>query len=210
MQDVDSAWKYSDAVERERRRTLASPASYEELVRLVVEDAQSISARAEPGRDQGLTHCMQAVFEFELPTTGDPLFNVPRGYRAQYWKSPSDGLAANAFLVSVLASRLLGAVDPSSDHRLTSFDVCASLHAASAKLWIQEIPSWLAQPTEDLNVERWLDAARRGVDLARWGVCAMPVVKFQVKGALLDPSGNEVVPLRKIRRHYDIHHYGFS
>jgi hypothetical protein len=84
------------------------------------------------------------------------------------------------------------------------------MHAASAKLWIQEMPSWLAQPSEDLAIDRWTEAARRGVDLARWGVCAIPVIKFQAKGALLDPNGNEVVPSRKIRRHYDIHHYGFS
>lgn len=210
MLDIRVAWKYADCVEEPRRSSLAGAESYEALIQLAVEDVRSIHAHAEPGRDPGLTDCMQPVFDFELPDTGDRLFNGPFGYRAQYWIGPDHGLAANALLMQFLASKLLGAVNVSADPRLSSFDVCASIHATSAKFWIQEIPSWLAQPSEDLAVERWVEAARRGVNLAHWGICAMPVIKFQVKGALLDPYGNEVVPARKIRRHYDIHHYGYS
>jgi len=36
------------------------------------------------------------------------------------------------------------------------------------------------------------------------------VTRFQVKGALLDAFGHEHVPHRKLRRHQDIHHYGFA
>jgi hypothetical protein len=77
-------------------------------------------------------------------------------------------------------------------------------------MWIQEIPSLLKDPTTDLNVERWVLESQKGVELARWGLAAPPVTKFEVKGALIDPYGNEVVPIRKVRRHYDIYHYGFS
>ncbi len=210
MDDVVAAWKYSDTVDTSRRSSLAVPASYEELVHLVVEDVRGVKVRAEPGRDPGLTDCMQAIFDFELPNTGDPLFNGPFGYRAQYWKGANQALAANGELLAALAPKLIGAIDLSAELQLEGFDVCASLQAASAKLWIQELPSWLAQPTADLAVDRWVAEAHRGVQLARWGICAMPVTKFQVKGALLDPSGNEVVPARKICRHYDINQYGFA
>jgi hypothetical protein len=87
--------------------------------------------------------------------------------------------------------------------------VCV-LAPTSAKFWIQEIPSLLQNPTIDLKVERWYAEAQRGVQLAQWGLSAPGETKFVVKGALLDPWGNEVVPSRKITRHYDIHHYGFS
>ncbi len=109
-----------------------------------------------------------------------------------------------------LAPKLLGAMDTKLEPVLRKIDVCASLHAASAKIWIQEIPSFFREPTRDLDVKRWVFEAQNGVELARYGLVAPPVTKFEVKGALIDPYGNEVVPMRKVRRHYDIFQYGFS
>ena len=123
---------------------------------------------------------------------------------------PSQGLAANAALILSLTPKLLAAVDASTEPRFTQIDVCICLRAVSAKFWIREILSVLSSPTEDLDVQPWLDSARRGVQLARWGVCAPEVTQFEVKGALMDPYGNEIIPSRKIGRHYDIHQYGFS
>lgn len=210
MNDTLRDWKYADSVSQTRRDALAQPGSYEELVRLVTADAREIRVYALPGHDRGLIHCIQPVFEFELPNTGDALFNGPWGYRAQYWASPWQGLAANGRLLASLAPKLLGAVDIAAAPDLAKINVCTSLYAASAKIWIQEIPSLLLQPTVDLDIERWATEATRGVELARWGISAPCVTKFQVKGALLDPYNNEIVPTRKIKRHHDIHHYGFS
>jgi hypothetical protein len=203
-------WKYTDRVSEARRAALARPGSYEEVVRLVREDVREIQVRSERGRDRGLTDCVQPVFIFELPSTGDFLFNGPWGYRAQYWQSPAQGLAANHTLVAALASKLVGAVDVQALPELAKIDICASLSAASAKLWIREIPSLLVDRPVDLVIERWVTEAENGVELAQWGLGAPEVCQFEVKGALIDPYGNEVVPLRKLRRHYDIHHYGFS
>jgi hypothetical protein len=36
------------------------------------------------------------------------------------------------------------------------------------------------------------------------------VREFEIKGALIDPAGHEVIPEHKIRRHYHIHDFGFS
>jgi hypothetical protein len=203
-------WKYTDSVSEARRKSLAEPGSYEALVDLVIADVRDIRARSQKGTDRGLTDCIQPIFSFELPNTGDALFNGPWGYRAQYWESPGQGLAANCMLLALLAPKLLGALDTKAIPELGKIDVCASLHTASAKIWIQEIPSLLIHPTSDLDVERWVLAARDNVQLARWGLCAPEAKKFEVKGALMSPYGNEVVPCRKVRRHYDIHHYGFS
>lgn len=210
MNDILRDWKYAHSVTQARRESLAQPRSFAELVRLVTADVCNVRACALRGSDRGLTHCIQPVFNFELPRTGDAFFNGPWGYRAQYWASPWQGFAANGSLLANLASKLLGAVDVAAAPDLAKIDVCASLHAASAKIWIQEIPSLLREPTIDLEVEPWASEAKRGVELARWGISAPCVTKFQVKGALLDSYNNEVVPTRKIRRHHDIHHYGFS
>jgi hypothetical protein len=208
--DIASEWRYKDSVPTDRQIALASPAFFEELVTLAKAEICKVRARVEPGREPGLADCLQPVFSFELPTVGDRLFNGPYGYRASYWRDPFCGLKANASLIAALTSKLLAAMDGAADPDISKIDVCASLRATSAKFWIQEIPSLLAHPTVDLNVERWVAEANRGVQLARWGLSAPEVTKFDVKGALLDPHGNEVVPLRKIGRHYDIHHYGFS
>lgn len=205
-----SSWKYTDKVNKARRVALAAPGCYEAVVRMVRDDAREIQVRCENGWDRGLTGCVQPVFTLKLPTAGDPLFNGPWGYRAQYWMSVAQGLAANTMLLAALAPKLLGAVDVAAAPELAKIDICASLSAASAKIWIKEIPSLLIAPPIDLAVERWAAEARRGIELARWGLSAPAVTKFEVKGALIDPYGNEMVPARKVRRHYDIHHYGFS
>lgn len=209
MSDV-AGWLYAGSVDARRQAALATPSSFEELVAIAKVEICKIQPRVEPGRDPGLTHCLQPVFAFELPTVGDRLFNGPHGYRAQYWRGPSQGLLANAALIAALAPRLLASIDPAADPNFEKIDVCVSLKATSAKFWIREIPSLLVSPTTDLQVEPWRTEAQRGVQLARWGLSAPEVTKFDVKGGLMDSHGNEVVPSRKVCRQYDIHHYGFS
>lgn len=205
-----AAWRFEDSVTEERRSALGSSAPFDELICMAAGEIQNICVRVAPGQDLGLTHCFQPVFAFELPSVGDLLFNGPHGYRAQYWRGPLEGLAANAKLIGQLAAKLLAAADPEANTSFAKINLRSSLRAASAKFWIQEIPSLLVSPTTDLRVEPWQSEARRGVQLARWGLSAPEVTRFDVKGALLDAWGNEVVPSRKVERHYDIHHYGFS
>lgn len=205
-----AAWLYADSVDANRQAILASPTSFEKLVTLAKGEICQIRLCVKPGREPGLTHCLQPVFAFELPTVGDRIFNGLYGYRAQYWRGPSQGLRANAMLITALAPALLTIIDPEADPNVAKIDVCLSLRATSAKFWIQETPSLLVNPTADLRVEPWRSEAARGVELARWGLSTPEVTRFNIKGALIDPYGNEVVPSRKIARHYDIHHYGFS
>ena len=98
---------------------------------------------------------------------------------------------------------------PSAPPDLAKIDISASLDAVSSKLWIREAPS-LLDGGRDLNVEPWVSEAARGVELAVLGLAAPTVSKFEVKGALLDAFGHEHVPAPKLRRHYDLHHYGFA
>lgn len=208
--DVLSNWKYADSVSKQRRDALASSVSFKELTSRVVDDIRGIQLRTRTGEDRGLTDCIQPIFSFELPSTGDELFNGPWGYRAQYWQSPLRGITGNSELIEALVPKLVSTLDGNDDPNLRKINICASLRALSAKLWIQEIPSLLVSPTVDLAVDRWHAEAERGIELARFGLSAPVVTRFEVKGALLDPYGNEVVPASKVSRHYDIYHYGFS
>jgi hypothetical protein len=196
-------------IDEGRRRALAHDGSLEALISRVVAEAVVTTVYPALGRAPGLTDCIQPIFVLDLLTTGDALFNGPFGYRAQYWHSPATGLAANAKLIAALAPKLLGAVDASNE-QLARIDLCQSLHAASAKLWVRESSALDENALADLAVQPWFDRAQEGVQLAKLGVLAPNVTKFEIKGALLSPYGHEVVPVQKIRRHYDIHHYGFS
>jgi hypothetical protein len=201
-------WRYEDHVEKDRRQQLRADGSFESLISRVLTDLEVTTVYPLPGQDVGLTDCLQPIFVLDLPSTGDALFNGPFGYRAQYWISPEVGLAANAKIIAALAPKLLSAVDPSNE-QLTRIDLSQSLRAASAKLWIRESLA-TDNPAPDLRVQPWVDHASEGVRLAKLGLAAPKVAKFEIKGALLSPDGHEVVPQRKIQRHYDIHHYGFS
>jgi hypothetical protein len=130
-------WRYPHHVEEDRRHELRAGGSFTALLSRVVVDAKVTTVYPLPGRDPGLTDCVQPIFVLDLPVTGDALFNGPFGYRAQYWLAPDIGLAANAKLIAALAPKLLAAVD-ASNSELTRIDLCQSLHAASAKLWIRE------------------------------------------------------------------------
>lgn len=209
MADYLAEWKYAASVPKGRQDELAAPGSYETLLRRVAADVRVTKAYALPGEDRGLRDCVQPVFAIDLPKTGDALFNGPWGYRAQYWLSASRGVAANRELLSALIPHLLAAVDIAANPDLAKIDVCSSLEAVSAKFWVRE-GLHLTDSEPGLAIARWATEADRGVDLARLGLQAPVTEKFEIKGALLDPYGNEVVPVRKIRRHMDIHHYGFS
>ena len=202
-------WNYRDHVSEERRARLSTAGSFAALVQSVIVDASNIALRVEPGRAAGLSDCLQPLFTLDLPNTGDALFNGPFGYRAQYWLGPENGVAANGALLNALSPKLLAALPTCNDERLTRIDVCAAIRAVSAKIWIRE-SSALLNPTADLAVERWALAAQSGVELAKLGVMAPEAIKFEIKGALLDPHGHEVIPASKISRHWQIHHYGYS
>ena len=139
-------------------------------------------------------------------------FNGPWGYRAQYWINPFTDLAANAAILDALKPKLLECVDINALPDLAKINVCTSLRCLSAKIWVAEADIFhvMTSPTVDLDVDRWREAAARKNELAEWGFWAPVAKSFEVKGALLDPYGNEVIPARKLVRHYDIHNYGFS
>jgi hypothetical protein len=86
----------------------------------------------------------------------------------------------------------------------------SSLIAVSAKIWVDEDDFPFLHLTEDLAVTTWVAAAKAGHEKAGWGLCAPEGSTLEVKGAFLDPTGNEVVPRGKIDRRFEIAKYGFS
>lgn len=103
MNDILSEWRYTTSLPGTRRTQLLEPTTFAQLIERVLEDVTVTGLKAKPGSDPGLTDCIQPVFTIDLPNTGDALFNGPWGCRAQYWRHPAQGLAANAKILSALA-----------------------------------------------------------------------------------------------------------
>src|SRR5204863_8545493 len=101
------------------------------------------------------------------------------------------GLLGNLQLLESLLERLLDLAQHECISELAAIDLRKSLLAASSKVWIYEEDFPFQSPTRDLAVQAWIDAAAKGEKKANWGLCAPLGERIEVKGALLDPSGNE-------------------
>jgi hypothetical protein len=145
----------------------------------------------------------------------DKFFNSRYGYRAEYFKSPEQGLQANRRLLDCLLPSLIHA-DASRECPDRAF-VRHSLSATSAKAWLAEPSSiclqcageWKHPPDDPVEISnrRWELASD---PYARWGRTAPAGEKIKVFGAFLNDVGEEYVAQRKERRALDIHEWGWS
>ena len=184
---------------------------YQEVIKLVQNSASEIRVHACQRREDSLKHCVQPVFDIVVSDVAfDAFFNSSAGYRAQFLISPIAGLIANFALIEALREQLIAESSMARVQELESLSVPTSLQATSSKVWIHEDDFPFQRLTCDLAVETWAACATGGELKAKWGLCAPAGTRLQVKGALVDPAGNEVVPRKKILRHHEIHHFGFS
>jgi hypothetical protein len=130
-----SHWKYSAAVSEERRSRLEDAGSFSELIQRAAADARNITVQIKTGRAESLKDCHQPVFLVELPETADALFNGPFGYRAQYWESPGNGLAANCALIQALKRKLLRAFEEVKNDVAMDADAALMPSPPSSGFW---------------------------------------------------------------------------
>ncbi|MDM0022105.1 hypothetical protein [Variovorax saccharolyticus] len=103
--NTTNAWRYSEGMPVDRKAWLAAPGSFAGMAAAAVAAASAPHLRAKPGREGPCVGHWQPIFSFTVPrVVGDALFNGPYGLRAQYWRSPACGLAANAALVQLLVA----------------------------------------------------------------------------------------------------------
>lgn len=205
------SWKFKQTFPAERRDRLLRSTEFADVVQLICKSARIACVRGKPGKSPGLTECIQPVFDIEVcPEAYDAFFNSPGGYRAQYLRDPLAGIAANHDMIGALLERLMDEARKSNVDKLRDVDVRSSLKAQSCKIWIHEETFNFDTPSQDLDVATWAEQAFQGEEKARWGLCAPSGTRLQVKGALLNPHGHEIVPCKKILRHEDIHMFGFT
>lgn len=153
----------------------------------------------------------------------DQFFNSQSGYRAAYFCSPWEGLAANSMFSQLVLPKLISSTQ-SSTCGLSEEFIGESLMTPSAKVWLAEHGKevkrdcatcqgeWSTSSAGDPNKpeifnDRW--EAVQNVK-ANWGAKAPYLTKLRISGAFLDERFSEFVPFDKRFRAMEIHKFGWS
>jgi hypothetical protein len=222
---------YTKLVSQERQRLLlAATTTFDGIANRINEEMRIISFDVCRGKRGKVKGCRRPQFALQVSEVAfDLFFNSPRGYRAQYHKSPEHGERENAKLISLMLHKLISyAGDKTPKHPMSAELLEVSLNAKSAKIWINE-QGVRSQQGDDiankriyLDVEPWVSTARaffrapsnypdnnkeiKAVD----GVKAPTGTTLEVKGAFVDDNGNEQIAEGKEDRSRQIHLYGFT
>lgn len=226
-------WRFlPERVSQPRRESLAVCVPFDRVVELVVEEATGVTYRVRRGSIEA-KGCTRAEFLFTVSSnTFDLFFNGVTGYRAQFYNDHRFGVGQNREVVERITPHLLATAKNAAQGSDFSLErVAASLRADSAKIWIHESESTLAQDSIDadalvaISVPHWVASARevtaamrRGVkpqpsskEKALLGVQAPEGTQLQVLGAWLnDVTGAEHVVPSKRNRGREIRVYGFA
>lgn len=210
-------WTFSALVPANRSQRLLALADFGEVIDRVVAGTVEFVAE-EPRNNQPCLGCRRAFFRVHLPKCAyDAFFNAPVGYRAQYAIGAENGERRNRELLKALEPACIEAMSrhPERDESL----LVASLHAANAKLWIQEsdlqgldgvhieYPPWLAKLAAD-SVGTTAERAARAAASA--GVLAPIGTVIEIKGGWISSGGEECRDPAKANRSAEIHDYGYS
>lgn len=209
-------WVLSQGVGGARLRRLLCAPEFPKVVRRLLSGARVqgvVRERLGSARDCARVVVCLAVGREIL----DLFHNSSSGYRAQYYRGPACGDAANDFVLE-----MLGAQVPALLRSLPGWEAAiewaqASMRAPGAKVWIHQ-GLWLRHAKREdrvLRVPRWQtprSECPRCCKLAQWGMLApapMGVGLLELKGGFLDKDGR-AVGTKKPQRALELHSLGFT
>ena len=198
-------WRFTSEVDPKRSADLFAWSSFDQIADEILANPVG-QLYWEDATAPHLKGCSRATFELTVePDAYDAFFNSPQGYRGQFARSEAAGELANRTLIDRLFPRLLAAAGnhpANADGRVTK-----SLRGAQAKIWIveSEVDAQLLDPQPAIVFPTWEFNAPNGQ-----GLRAPRGTRLEVKGAWLDPAGNEAPNLAKRRRSNFIYATGDS
>ncbi len=209
-------WGYSTVLPRERVSALLAPATIGTIANRIAAEMEIACCHFQTCDDH--SNFGRVVYCICVPEDlFDLFFNSPHGYRGAYFRSPGEGVDANATFIGALAPKLLAmSVAGASGEELTR--IRESLLSHSAKAWLAENGLGLCPKCEG----EWAHPSNTLPEIinGRWengesgpqcnGRKAPRFTKIRVFGAFLDDRNNEFIPSRKRHRARDIHLWGWS
>lgn len=223
-------WTYSNMCDG-RIADLSAPVSYAQIVDWIAADVKSTDVKfsIDLGRCGLVKDCLRPEFRFPVERDlGDLFFNGLAGYRAHYYRSKAAGEAANRRVINAMHDLLLDAAEMANfkytkkGKPLTRspVEIDYSLGLPSAKIWPSECKDLNPElyriiydpdlPPIQINADRWLEFARKGIGNAEIGVCAPEIRFLEIKGAFVNETGEERISEDKVLRSCEIHMLGFS
>ncbi len=225
-----SGWRYvSKAFDMARLARLNDCPAYEEIAKRIAKAAVVEKAPCAEGKGSrngcapgSVTRSLvlRPVFRLNIPPElMDVFHNGHDGYRARYHRSPADGGAANALLITLLTPKLerawLG-----WPRRPCSIDwLRMSIDPTRAKVWIHQ-RRWARFPRNrrikiELAVDRWLahqsDRSAKIQKKVKLGALCPEEDELEIKGAFLNRAGVPVPePKPMPKRAEEIYKYGYT
>ena len=207
-------WALSPNTAKPCRALLHRPLSFEAVVRQLCAKIKVVRVRR--NRAKSVDGYFRATIKVRVLRRSCTAFHSARsGYRAQYYRSITNGERANAFAVSSLVKAIRQEL---RDTRLMKKDwIERSLMGRDSKVWIHQ-GQWLRQSRRRerlLMVERWIrelasDGKKRR-KLARWATLVpQQESAIDIKGAFLTMDGRALPINPKQGRSKQIHDLGFT
>lgn len=208
-------WRLSSACSSARVRRLWSPMTFETIVRRMIAEVTLVQFKRERARNRRQYFRVCITLRCTQRTV-DSFHNGASGYRAQYFKSRSNGDRANRYLLNEISERVMYLMLRHPKRSCPFEWARTSLVDPDAKVWIYQ-GLWLRYPkTTDgqLLVPRWVreqqnsDSNRR--KKARYaGLMPSRECRVEIMGGFVTLRGKSLGTL-KPERARDLNELGFT
>lgn len=216
------SWAFSDSLGHHRLDLLKNAPPFEEIARSIATLMRIQCSHPDPCHEADGFKRLVVCLEIDRPLF-DLFFNSYNGYRAAYFRSPGEGMNANAVFFQIVAPALLKTTDSNNCGLGYEFKH-QSLMTPSAKVWLAEHTKevdldcpgckgeWSSGTVKNLEQPEILNGVWEQSEKleAKWGCKAPYLTKLRVMGAFLDDQFNEWIPSVKRFRAKEIHERGWS
>lgn len=210
------SWTYVGTATEERRKELASPREFADIVATIKQQMAVVCFHREfRQRDHSYS---RAAFCAVIGTAlFDEFFNSASGYRGAYFESPKMGLAANRLLIDALSPDFVSWA-LASPREADKAWIEESLALPTAKAWLAEdnaaqcaecAGEWSASHVSELEIVngRWELSSQTH---ALWGRQAPHFSKIRVFGGFLNEKHHEWAANHKHDRAQQISEHGWT
>lgn len=204
-------WRPSPAISAVRKRKLLSGRSFSSIILQILKQAVIHTHKRETIRK--FRGYFRPVITLRVDSvTVDQFHNSSSGYRAQYFRSVSNGERANRFALNTLIPGVVGLLRQNPKRTCPLTWVEKSLRGPQAKVWIYQ-GGWLRfakKSDRNLIVHRW-ETLSTGDKKRVWAsLTPMNETRIELKGAPISLDGGYLTRRLKPRRGKTIHRYGYT